>query len=229
MDLIAYPLSTDGPKLRPAPLERLWMDGSNQRFAYRCLPLNIANQYGWEALCPCTFEATWDGTQNIECITIKHIAGPIQHLPISHFGEGVLTFHPQYLFRTPPGYDLLVTGPVNSPKHGITPLTGIIETDKTNSTFTMNWIITRSDLAIRFSIGDPFMHFYPVKRAVLEEFQPRFEHMPEEVAAEMKAWSESRSKFNADLKDPTSDAVKAKWQKDYFRASTTKVKLRSFV
>lgn len=36
--------------IRPAPLEREWMNGTNQRFAYRCLPLNIANAHGWEIL-----------------------------------------------------------------------------------------------------------------------------------------------------------------------------------
>ena len=29
-----------------APVERDWMEATNQRFAYRCLPLNIANAYG---------------------------------------------------------------------------------------------------------------------------------------------------------------------------------------
>ena len=46
-----------------------------------------------------------------EAIRIK-VAGP-QHLaPISHFGSGVLTFHVNALFRTEPGINLWVTGPV---------------------------------------------------------------------------------------------------------------------
>jgi Family of unknown function (DUF6065) len=31
-------------------MERAWMDATDQRFAYRCLPLNIANAHGWEIL-----------------------------------------------------------------------------------------------------------------------------------------------------------------------------------
>lgn len=35
----------------PAPTQRTWMDATDDRFAYRCLPLNIANQHGWWLLC----------------------------------------------------------------------------------------------------------------------------------------------------------------------------------
>ena len=47
MRLICYPTSGDPPKIVAAPVERGWMDRSVQGFAYRCLPLNIANAHGW--------------------------------------------------------------------------------------------------------------------------------------------------------------------------------------
>lgn len=61
MKLIAY--LSDGHRidLRPAPHERPWMDATDQRFAYRCLPLNIANAHGREILCPSGFVAVWNG------------------------------------------------------------------------------------------------------------------------------------------------------------------------
>ena len=45
--LIAFIVGKRDVELRPAPLERDWMDASGERFAYRCLPLSIANAYGW--------------------------------------------------------------------------------------------------------------------------------------------------------------------------------------
>ena len=36
------------------------MEATNQRYAYRCLPLNIANAYGWEVLCNAGFLAMWE-------------------------------------------------------------------------------------------------------------------------------------------------------------------------
>lgn len=49
--LVAYTIDAHAIDIRPAPLERDWMDTSDRRFAYRCLPLNIANAHGWELLC----------------------------------------------------------------------------------------------------------------------------------------------------------------------------------
>jgi hypothetical protein len=69
---------------------------------------------------------------------------PSPYPPVSgHFGCGVLTFRVSYLFRTPPGVNLWVKGPPNQPQDGIAPLEGIIETDWSPSTFTMNWKFTR--------------------------------------------------------------------------------------
>ena len=66
MKLIAYLPEGDHIDIRPAPVERPWMEATDQRFAYRCLPLNIANAFGWEILCPSAFTAGWDGGKGIE-------------------------------------------------------------------------------------------------------------------------------------------------------------------
>jgi hypothetical protein len=42
--------------------------------------------------------------------------GEVSPSAISHFGSGILTWNVPYLFRTPPGYNLLVRGPANWPK-----------------------------------------------------------------------------------------------------------------
>ena len=46
MKLIAHVIDGHHVDIRPAPVERDWMDATNQRFAYRCLPLNIAKPMG---------------------------------------------------------------------------------------------------------------------------------------------------------------------------------------
>lgn len=43
----AYRVHPAGLPLTPAPIDRDWMDATPDRFAYRCLPLVIANQAGW--------------------------------------------------------------------------------------------------------------------------------------------------------------------------------------
>src|SRR5271156_2945483 len=47
----------EGWQLRPSPPRRHWMDDSPH--AYKCLPLVIANQWGWQILCPTKVVVSW--------------------------------------------------------------------------------------------------------------------------------------------------------------------------
>lgn len=216
--LTAHVIDGHDLSIRPAPLERDWMEASDQRFAYRCLPLNIANCHGWEILNTTGFSAVWDGGERLDAVRIDPDTGV--HPPaISHFGGGTLTFHIPCLFQTDPGVDLFVTGPVNRPKDGIAALTGVIETDWSPYTFTMNWQFTRPSLRIRFESEEPICHLFPVVRGALEQVTPDISPLSQAptLQAEFTTWSKSRDDFNADLSDATSEAALARWQKSYFR------------
>ena len=216
--LTAYIIDGHDVRIRPAPVERQWMDDSDRRFAYRCLPLNIANAHGWELLCTTAFSAIWDGGKSLDSVHVT--VGPdATPSAISHFGSGILTFHVPCLFRTDPGIDLYATGPVNRPKDGIAALSGIIETDWSPYTFTMNWLFTRARHSVRFEVDEPFCHLFPIQRGQLEEVSPVFRDLSEnpELEDEHKIWSASRDSFNADLTAPSSQAAQEEWQKTYFR------------
>lgn len=201
-------------KIRPAPMERDWMDRTPQRFAYRCLPMNIANAHGWEILCNEDFVAVWDGTPDKEGITLTPPG-----IAVSHFGSGILTFHIPCIFRTEPDVDLYVTGPVNCPKDAIAPLTGVIETDWAPYTFTMNWMFTRKNEPISFKRDEPICHLFPVDRGRLERIEPQLARLADasELEKEYNLWSESRNAFNKGLQVNGSEAHQQRWQKTYFR------------
>lgn len=137
MDFTAYVIDGHQVDIRPASVDRVWMDETGDRFAYRCLPLAIANAHGWEIGCRSGFTAVWDGTKKQQAIRILADEGTVAPA-ISHFGSGVLTFHIPCIFRTPPGYDLWVQGPVNRPKDAVAALQAVIETDWAPYSFTMN-------------------------------------------------------------------------------------------
>ena len=221
MRLVCYPTSGEPPKIIAAPVERDWMDRTDQGFAYRCLPLNIANAHGWLLLNTVPFVAQWDGGPGVDAVSLHAPAAGGTLLASSHFGHGVLTFNVNALFRTEPGYDLMVTGPLNRPKDGVQPLTGIVEADWAPFTFTMNWKFTRKLTPIAFDRDEPFCMIFPVKRGLVEEFQPeiRLLESDEEVHEAYLAWADSRRGFNEDLRVAGSQAQAQKWQKDYFRGS----------
>jgi hypothetical protein len=228
-------------ELAPAPVRRAWMDMTPNRFAYRCLPMLIANQSGWMALNPEAFTVVWDGGDAPDSLRIEFEAPPQSEYARSHFGCGILTFTLPYLFRTPPGFNLHVRGPANSPKDGVSPLEGLVETDWTEATFTMNWKVTRAGHPIVFERGEAFAMLSPVRRSELEVFAPQIRPLSDEPELERGygLWRQSRSNFNAELKIHGSDAQKAGWERDYMhgngRASSrpsehhTSLSLRKFL
>ncbi|MFC0388771.1 DUF6065 family protein [Muricoccus vinaceus] len=216
--LTAHSLGVPSPTLRPAPARRDWMDATPQGFANRCLPLTMANAHGWEVVGEGAFEAWWNGGPNASDITIR-TEREGRPAAVSHFGSGVLTFHIDMLFRTDPGYSLWVSGPTNTAKDGIAPLTGVVETDWSPATFTMNWRFTRPRHPVRFAPGEPLCLLFPIPRDLIERVRPAIRPLAADPALEAgyRGWSASRARFNAALKEPGSEARAQGWQRDYHR------------
>ncbi len=231
--------TTDMP-LTAAPVDRAWMDATDQHFAYRCLPLAIANQAGWLIHNPATFNVWWDGGPHLDSLQLQFGAAPSNPWSFSidshslggssaaderiksHFGSGVLTFSIPYLFRTPPGVNLWVKGPTNYFKDGAHPLEGIVETDWLPATFTMNWKVTRPHHPIHFARGEPICMVVPVPRGLLESLDPMRKLLAEEpeLQREYQEWMKSRSQFLTNLASREPEAVKQGWQKDYNKGLT---------
>lgn len=220
MDLICYKYDGWQPRIRPGSPKRAWMDSTNERYAYRCLPLTIANSHGWELLSPLAFEAKWDGGDAMESVEIRMDPGYSEHLkPVTLFGYGTMTWHVEAIFRTPPGWNLFVTGPLNRQKDAIQALGGVIETDWSPYTFTMNWRFTRPNQWVRFEENEPIAFFFPVQRGAVEQFTPRIERLEDqpELLAAFEKWSESRNAFQKWVTEAAPEAPAEKWQKLYFR------------
>ena len=202
-----------------APVTRDWMDDTTDRFAYRCLPLAIANQAGWLVLNPVTFSACWDGSPFPDGVTLTFPGGPSDTRITSHFGVGTITFAIPYLFRTPAGINLWVKGPANWIKDGAQALEGVVETDWLPATFTMNWKLTRQNFPVRFDRGDPICMLVPVQRGLAEELEPRtsgLENSPS-LADHYLKWRTGRDDFLEALKRREPDATQRGWQRDYMK------------
>ncbi|MEY2509531.1 MAG: hypothetical protein QOE26_294 [Verrucomicrobiota bacterium] len=217
--VVAYQIHEDDTApIRPARRERKWMEDADRKFPYRCLPLVVANQYGWEILSTHHLRAIWDGTSNAEGLYIENLSGDGTLHATSHFGEGVLTFQIPFLFQTPEGWNLMVRGPTNSPKDGIAPLDGIVETDWTHSTFTMNWRFTRA-CTIEFTKGEPICLFFPIQRGALEKFHGELRTLESnrEFEKKYREWSAGRDRFLFGLEKGKPHIVSQGWQKEYFQ------------
>lgn len=181
--LTAFEVScTDGWSIEPAAAKRDWMDATPGKFAYRCLPLVMANQAGWVLRCPLNFSALWNGGSQGSDMSLRFPQGEGRNAGQvrSHFGSGIITFSMPWLFRTSPGYGLWVRGPTNAPRDNAVALDGIVETDWTPYTFTMNWKVMRRNTEVFFRKGEPIVMLVPFPLALLEDVQPEFKSLDED-------------------------------------------------
>ena len=219
-DLICYIHDGWRPRIEPAAPQRHWMDETPERFAYRCLPLAMANSHGWIVRSPCAFASRWLGGNATDAVEIRLDDGTRQHeAAVSIFGQGILTFHVEGIIRTQPGINLFVSGPPNDPIDGLIPLSGLIETDWSPYSFTMNWRFTRPHQWVRFEEGQPFAFFFPIVRGLVEASNPRFELISAapELKADFDAWDRSRQAFQERVAADPPSKPSDKWQKLYYR------------
>src|SRR4051812_9251195 len=98
-------------RIVPAARWREWMNATTLRYANRCLPMLVANEHGWCLLNELPFSASWSGGEHHSELVVDYggAAAP-EGRAVSLFGYGILTFEIPFLFRTPPGWDLLARG-----------------------------------------------------------------------------------------------------------------------
>jgi hypothetical protein len=219
--LIAYKCSNGPLDIRPAPLQRDWIDATPKRYGYLCTPLTIANQHGWEILCPATFEATWQDGK------IEFPSGKCPRFiePHDHFSG--IGFDIDVLFCTDPGINLFVTGPLNRPKDGIAPLTAIVESDHAvTSVIQMVWLFTRPAVSVRFEEGEPFCQIFPITRGLVDAAEPEIRSIKDEdpdsaLYLRFQDWAEQR-------RNPP-NTPDGKWPMLYFRnAHQRRLKAKPF-
>ena len=218
LEITAYPLIDKPLKLRRAARAREWMDQTVDHFANRCLPLLVANQTGWDVLCPVDFKARWNGKPAKEGVDIR-FPGEKSELVSAHFGSGVITFIFGYLFRTSLGHNLWCKGLSNTAKDAIAPLEGIIETDWAPYTFTMNWRFTRKRTWVTFEKDEPICRLVPIPRHYAEQFEAVIRPLSDdpELQREHLEWSSSRGNFNKELEVDRFRRPAEKWQGHYMR------------
>ena len=207
-----------GMRLMPGSAHREWMSSTPFGFARRCLPMLMANQHGWVLLNGVDLDVTWDGSAGASGITISCATEASEDgLPVSHFGDGVLTWRLPFLFQSPPDTDILLRGPANLPKDGAAPLEGLIESDWSPASSTMNWKLTRPGLTVRFSMDEPLAMIVPMPRGHLERFQAQIRGLEEdpELEGRYHGWRTNRETFLKTL-EPR-QRRRDEWQGDYFR------------
>lgn len=155
----------------PNKVKRKWMDKTGGN-AYKCVPMNVANSYGWTVLSPGEFSATWDGGESRDSLKIEFEEGNSFQFAASEFGQGILSIVPDFIVRTSKNVSLYVRGIPNQIAMGLQPFDGIIETDWLPFTFTFNYKFLKPG-RLTINKDQPLFTFFPIERGYIESFETR--------------------------------------------------------
>lgn len=181
INIKAYPLSANAAILRPASRERTWLRETGPVSADS--GWSVAQGQGWNVLCPCGFEAMWNGGPGTEDIEIKvdKLEEGVPAFAQSQVGNGILTLHTGYQIKPDSAYRLWIRGPINELKDGISPLESIADTSVIPCTITIHWKFTRPDQTVRFEAGEAFCTLLPFPRTDFDNLGVEVMQMGEDV------------------------------------------------
>lgn len=145
---------------------------------YKCLPLSIANMQGLVFSSPFSFEVFWNGVNTTDGISfnVYNDSGiqnfeKMNHVRVSsEFGHGIFTIHFPLILKTPPNVNLMTIAPPNYPLPGISPMSGVVETDNLSFTFTLNFKIDLPNTLIKIEKDYPLMGIIPIPRNYCDSF-----------------------------------------------------------
>jgi hypothetical protein len=169
--------SADCLPLSPASPYRDWV--AADVLAKHCLPLRLAASLGWWFLSPHTVGCVWNGGQEPEDVAIEILERDPAYgeaaAPVSRVGCGLVTFDTHLLFRTPPGWDLFVTQPVNWLRPEATTWSGLVEADHHPHPFSIHYQLLVVGRPVVFRRGEPLVQFWPMRRGELARFDAGME------------------------------------------------------
>jgi hypothetical protein len=119
-----------------------------------------------------------------------------------------------HLIKTSPDQNLYISGAPNHIIPGIQALTGVVETDWSPYTFTMNWRITQPHKIIKFTPDDPICYFFPVPRGQLEQTEFEFADLESDPVLQQQHQDFSQGRLAFYQSD---EYQKGSWEKHYFQ------------
>lgn len=186
---------------------------------YRCLPLSIGNTQGFVFSLPYGFDVIWNGGKSMQDISITYHKDfePYRNLnfiyPNSEFGHGVLTLHYPVILKTPPMVNLMTISPPNYPLPGMSPMTGVIESDNIRFGFTLNLKIDIPNTMIRVLPDSPLVGIIPIPRYFCDSFELKSAYdifdkdVIEEEKAVIKEHTDKREKDNNSMDKNSKDGL----------------------
>jgi hypothetical protein len=141
---------------------------------YYCLPLTIANQYGFVIKSAFDIELYWTGDESPVHYKRINTSGQDNLESVqsyfNNFKNGILSIENAFILRTPPGVNTMVMQPPNYFIPGVIAMNGVVETDNLRRSFTFNLKMTEPNKKVKIKKGDWLAAIMPVPRYFVDSF-----------------------------------------------------------
>lgn len=140
--------------------------------SYFCLPMMVANQYGFVIETTSTIHVEYDGKNPFRFMESDKAS---EGLHVSNSPQNnVINFRFPFMIRTSPMINLMVIAPPNYLlPTGLTVLNGVVEADNLQFDFTLNVLIQeKGELVI--PKGTPISALLPIPRYFADEFELKY-------------------------------------------------------
>ena len=143
--------------------KRKWFE----KFFYGCLPINIANEYGYSIIMPCDVLLKWDGKDSSVIVEEKNgFNFPIIRTTIAN---GCISIDFPFSLRTPPEVNLAVLPPFNYFLDNLNLISAIIETDNLRRDFSIVMKMEKAGTS-KINAGDVIATILPIPRYFQDNF-----------------------------------------------------------
>lgn len=158
-----YPLMDSTLTVEPAKKMREWMNQNVH--SYRCVPIAIANQLGWDIILDRKVVAEWNGGNSLEDVSVLVGNGVAK----SHFGSGTITIDVGYTWHTENGKQLLIIPVPNDDSYrNFQALSAIVESDKLKYPWFLSVRLVNTGITV-IEAGTKLCRVFPISIRDIED------------------------------------------------------------
>ena len=166
-------------EIKQSRVKRDWMDATHNKHAYQCMPMTLANVYGWEVQMEEDLVVQWDGGQTPPVILSGEYASSGRRQAVSSI-VGMISINVGWAVNTDEHHSTWFTGSPNYFLDGATPLSATLPTSWWPDETQMNWKITKIGEPVVFKAGEPFCFFNIYDNRVMQDVEIQVKHLWED-------------------------------------------------
>lgn len=172
-NITVYKSDKDSADIKQVSIKRDWMDKTDNKHAYQCMPVSLANTLGWAISFPEDISFIWDGISDTSDTHVKIIKG---HKYCSTArANGTISFNTYLTVKTDENITTLIMPVPNQFNENAQCFTTLITTSFYKSMIPIAWKILKPNVEIKIPAGYPVAVILPISLTELQNFEVNIE------------------------------------------------------